>query len=126
MSAGGQFSGVTNTTLTISSLATNNATNYEAVVSNASGSITSAVAALTVVPVPAYQTAILADSPISYWPMQETIGPAIHDIVSGNDGTLMTSTDGNSLGSDYHANFVTAGSASTDGANLLSRMRPAV
>ena len=48
LSAGGQFSGVTSSTLTIGSLVTNNATNYDVVVTNSYGSVTSIVAALTV------------------------------------------------------------------------------
>ena len=44
----GQFSGVTNATFSISSLALTNATNYEVVVTNSIGSVTSAPATLTV------------------------------------------------------------------------------
>ena len=50
--AGGQFSAVTNATLTISNLTLGNAEDYVLVVSNAYGSITSAPATLTVVAVP--------------------------------------------------------------------------
>ena len=48
LSNGGQFSGVTNATLSISSLVLGNATNYDVVVSNSYGSVTSAPATLTV------------------------------------------------------------------------------
>ena len=44
LSNGAQYSGVTNATLSISSLALTNATNYEVVVTNGFGSITSAAA----------------------------------------------------------------------------------
>jgi len=57
----------------------------------------------------------LADNPVSYWPMQETTGPTIHDIVGGYDGTLMTSTDGTSLGTNQHHAFANGGAVSTDG-----------
>jgi len=78
-----------------------------------------AVATLTVVTVSPYQIMILADNPVSYWPMQETIGPTIQDIVSGYNGTLMTSTDGTSLGNNQHNAFANGGAVSTDGATYL-------
>ncbi len=94
--AGGQFSAVTNSTLDISNLTLNNAADYLVIVSNASSAITSAVATLTVLtnpPPPAtYDATIQADHPASYWPMQETTGPTIHDIISSNNGTLYQGT----------------------------------
>ena len=48
LTAGGQFSAVTNATLTISNLVLTNAADYVVVVSNSYGSITSSVATLTV------------------------------------------------------------------------------
>ena len=48
LSNAGQYSGVTNTSLSISSLALTNATNYEVVITNAFGSVTSTPAKLTV------------------------------------------------------------------------------
>ena len=117
--AGGQFSVVTNATMTITNLAPGNAADYVVVVTNSSGSITSVVATLTVVTLSAYQVAVQADNPVSYWPMQETTGPTIHDIVGGYDGTLMTSTDGTGLGNNQHRNFATADAVSTDGATYL-------
>ena len=102
LSAGGQFFGVTNATLAISNLVLGNATNYDVVVTNASGSITSAPAALTVLTNLPYQTVILGDGPVSYWPMQETTGPTIYDVVTTNagpfNGTVQISTDGFSSG----------------------------
>ena len=47
---GGNISGVTNATLTISSVQSTNALNYVVVITNSLGSITSSVAALTVLP----------------------------------------------------------------------------
>jgi hypothetical protein len=117
--AGGQFSTVTNATLTISNLTLENAADYVVVVTNSYDSITSAVATLIVLTNLSYQAVILGDSPVSYWPMQETAGPTIHDIVSGYNGTLMTSTDGASLGNNQHNAFVTAGFGSSDGATYL-------
>ena len=48
---GGQFSGSTSNTLTISNLVSANATNYYVVITNAYGKVTSSVASLTVLPV---------------------------------------------------------------------------
>ena len=69
LNAGGQFSGVTNATLTISSLALTNTTNYEVVVTNSAGMVTSAAAMLTVLPAspsittqPASQTNIVGQT----------------------------------------------------------------
>ena len=50
LSNGGQYSGVTSSTLSISNLAVTNATNYEVVVTNSLGSATSTAATLTVLP----------------------------------------------------------------------------
>ena len=91
LSAGGQFSSVTNATLTISGLTLTNATNYEVVVTNLYGSVTSTVATLTIqtnsTALTAYQTVIIADAPTSFWPLNETNGNVIHDIVGPNNGT---------------------------------------
>ena len=119
LTAGGRYSVVTNATLSITNLASGDAGNYLVVVTNSVCSVTSAVAILTVLTVPLYQVMILADNPVSYWPMQETIGPTIHDIVGGYDGTLMTSTDGTSLGTNQHNAFANGGAVSTDGATYL-------
>jgi hypothetical protein len=47
------------------------------------------VATLTVITLPAYLSVIMADHPTSYWPMNETSGSIIHDIIGANDGTCM-------------------------------------
>ena len=91
LSNGGQFSGATSATLTISSLALTNSTNYEVVVTNSAGAVTSSVAALTVLTnssgLTAYQTIIIADAPVAFWPLNETSGTTIHDIAGTNNGT---------------------------------------
>ena len=133
LSNAGQFSGVTNTTLSISSLALTNATNYEVVVTNSSGSVTSSAAALTVNSSANYKSVILGDAPVSYWPMQETTGPTINDIVTTNagpfNGTVQISTDGFTNGGTdgegkvwgiIHETFTNSTSAAaTDGATYL-------
>ncbi len=89
---GGQYSSVTNATFYITNVTTGNAGDYQVVVSNAYGSVTSFVAILSVITVPVYQTTILDDHPTSYWPMHETNGPIIHDVVGTNNGTMFTGT----------------------------------
>ncbi len=37
-----------------------------------------------------YRSTVIADNPVSYWPMNETNGPIIHDIVGTNNGTMFT------------------------------------
>ena len=95
--AGGQFSDVTNATLTIANLTLGNAEDYVVVVTNASGSITSTAATLTVVTNSSYKSMILADHPVSYWPLNETSGTVIHDVVGPNNGTCVN-TNGLTLG----------------------------
>ena len=96
--AGGQFSAVTNSTLTISNLTLSNTADFVVVVTNASGSITSAPATLTVqTNSSSYKSTILADHPVSYWPLNETSGTVIHDVVGSNNGTCIN-TNGLTLG----------------------------
>ena len=40
-----------------------------------------------------YDTTVINDGAVSYWPMQETNGPTVHDIAGTNNGTMMVSTD---------------------------------
>jgi hypothetical protein len=60
-----------------------------------------------------YDSVILGDNPVSYWPLQETNGPTIHDIVGTNNGTMMVATDAASpTSTDTHQVFaVNSGSA---------------
>ncbi len=62
--------------------------NYTATLTNPLGTTNSAVATLTVLPVPAgYAGTILGDSPIAYYRLDETNGSTIaHDYAGGNDG----------------------------------------
>jgi alpha-galactosidase len=95
--AGGQFSAVTNATMTITNVVTGNAADYVVVVTNSYGSVTSTVMRLTVLTNSSYQSTILADHPVSYWPLNETSGTIIHDVVGTNNGTCMN-TSGLTLG----------------------------
>jgi Concanavalin A-like lectin/glucanases superfamily len=41
-----------------------------------------------------YRSVVIADRPASYWPLNETNGPIIHDIVGTNNGICMKGVDG--------------------------------
>jgi hypothetical protein len=95
---GGQYSPVTNLTFNITNVTLDNAGDYDVVVTNAFGSMTSSVAVLTVRTLnPNYEAAILADQPTSFWPLNEASGTVIHDLVGTNNGTC-TNTNGLTLG----------------------------
>jgi hypothetical protein len=36
----------------------------------------------------AYAYAILADNPVAYWPLNETNGPIIHDVIGGGSTAM--------------------------------------
>jgi Right handed beta helix region/Immunoglobulin I-set domain len=108
--AGSQFSAVTNAALYITNLVSGNAADYVVVVTNSFSSITSAVARLTVLTNSSYQSTILADHPVSYWPLQETNGPTIHEIVGTNNGTMMVG-DHSPYAGQYDTWIVNDGSA---------------
>jgi hypothetical protein len=82
------ITGATGSSLVLSDVKTNDAGTYVVVVSNGAGSVTSEPAILELTPAPRYNTyaeAILADSPIHYYPMDETNGTTANDL-----GTLAT------------------------------------
>jgi hypothetical protein len=68
--------GVATPSLTISNVTAANAGSYQLLVSNPGGTTASTVATLTVVtPVPgSYESAVLADAPLTYWKLNETNG----------------------------------------------------
>ncbi len=77
MTDGGNISGSTNTTLTISNVSASTPEEYEVVISNSYAMITSSVVTLNLLgsftsPV---QTAVVNDSPVGYWRLNETINP---------------------------------------------------
>jgi Concanavalin A-like lectin/glucanases superfamily/Immunoglobulin I-set domain len=79
LSNGGNISGANSPTLTISNITiANDAANYDLVVDNIAGTITSSLVSLTVVPsnsVPtAYEAKLRAANPISYWRLNEASG----------------------------------------------------
>ena len=78
----------TNSVLSLSGVGSGDAGNYRAVVSNDAGSVTSAVATLTVLTAPAnsYARAVLADAPGAYWRLNEANGPIAYDSFGLNNG----------------------------------------
>ncbi|MDB6112097.1 MAG: Immunoglobulin I-set domain protein [Pedosphaera sp.] len=90
---GGNLSGATTGTLTITNVAAGNAASYDLVITNQAGSITSSVVTLTVIsPVPgSYEAAVIAANPLAYYRLSETNDPspgtvAAHDYWGGHDG----------------------------------------
>lgn len=79
--------GATSASLVIPNLQLSHSANYSLIVSNAFGTVTSAVVSLTVVS-PAYPLAqqVLADNPVGYWPLSEPSGTIAHDYATGKNG----------------------------------------
>jgi hypothetical protein len=94
---GGNVSGVTTPSLTISNATTANAGSYQLLVTGPGGVTPSSVATLsvfTVVP-GSYESAVLADNPLVYWKLDETNDPGAggvlaYDLVSGLNGVYET------------------------------------
>ena len=91
LSNGGNISGATSPTLTVTGVALADDADFDVVVANFSGSITSSPAHLTVVvsnsaPV-AYEAAVRAANPIAYWRLNETNGLLAYDYWGGNIAT---------------------------------------
>jgi len=80
LSDGGYLFGSTTATLTITNVSAANVGSYQVVVSNASGAITSSVAAFRLVSPSStstltYENAVLQANPVAYWPLNETGDP---------------------------------------------------
>lgn len=108
---GTAVSGQTTTTLKQTNLKTTQSGSYALVASNPYGSISNVIAVVTVIasPTSPYATAVLADSPISYWRLDETNGVVAYDVVGANNGTYNNVTQGqpgySSSDSDKAAKF---------------------
>lgn len=86
---GGLISGSQTATLSMAGVAATNAGSYSVIVSNASGSVTSGAATLTVLSLPAantYASAVLSNSPLAYYPLNETAGPTAYEFINGDNG----------------------------------------
>lgn len=80
--------GATAPSYVLPNLQLTNSGNYTVLLSNAFGMVTSSVVTLTVASSPTYPyaLAVLADSPIGYWRLDETNGAVAHDYVGANNG----------------------------------------
>ena len=88
ISDGGNLSGSTNATLTITGVAAGNAGDYDVVITNRVGSVTSIVATLTVItPVPgSYEDTMIGLNPFAYYRLNETSGTIAYDFWGGHNG----------------------------------------
>jgi len=86
---GSVIPGANSATYQLATLQTNHSGNYTVVISNSFGVVTSSVATLTVVSAPTYPLgqAILNDSPLGYWRLDETSGTVARDYVANQNGT---------------------------------------
>ncbi len=78
LSDGGNISGSTTATLTISNVSATNVASYQVVVSNVWGAVTSSVATLALVPPinAASESNLLAANPVAFWQLNEMGDPA--------------------------------------------------
>lgn len=76
------ISGATNPVLTLTDVQTGSAGNYSVTVTNALGMTNSQAAVLTVLG-GGYGAVISGDSPVAFWPLDETNGTTAYDIFSG-------------------------------------------
>lgn len=105
LSDGGNILGATNAALTVTGVSALDDAAYDVVVSNASGSLTSAPVALTIVALTGepYEAAVAAANPVAFYQLNETGDPATnnspaYDYVGGFNGTFGdTAQNGNPL-----------------------------
>ncbi|HEY4415205.1 MAG TPA: LamG-like jellyroll fold domain-containing protein [Verrucomicrobiae bacterium] len=106
LSDGGNVSGSKTNLLTLNNVSAN--ANYDVVLTNSSGSVTSTLATLTVIVPVNYAATTLSFSPVSYYRFNETDNsqPA-YDFVSGKDGIYLANVAHvpGPLPSDGYANF---------------------
>ncbi len=80
---GGNISGSTTPTLTISNVAASNATNYIVVITNSTGSVTSSIATLTMVTFGGdYTAVVITNNPIAYYRLNELGDPSVGGLVA--------------------------------------------
>jgi hypothetical protein len=91
----GAYSGVSTTTLSISSVNPTNLGNYEATASTAFGAVTSSVAPLGIVYPDGtlYEKTVLANGAADYYRFDETSGTNAWDFIGGNNGIYGSDAD---------------------------------
>ncbi len=93
ISDGGNVYGTQTNTLTITNLVAGNTGNYDVVISNGAGSVTSSNASLTVLVPPAggFEAAVIAGNPLAYYRLNELGDPSTntvaYDYWGGHNGT---------------------------------------
>ena len=102
---GGNVSGTTSSTLTITNINASNVGNFTVVVTNSSGSVTSVVATLSIeTPDCAYEAAIVSNAPVSYYRFNETGDPIntpnlpAYDYAGGDNGVYGNYTENSFYG----------------------------
>jgi hypothetical protein len=88
LSNGGNISGTTSPNLVISNLTSVNIGNYDVVITNAVGAITSSIVSLGVItPVAGgYEATVIGMNPLAYYRLNETSGTTAYDYIGGNAG----------------------------------------
>lgn len=83
-----RISGATTTRLTVTQLSAGDVGNYSLTVTNAFGGAQSAAATLTLAAVPnaGYKAAVMSNSPVGYWQLDEPTGPTAFDYAGGHNG----------------------------------------
>jgi hypothetical protein len=85
---GGNVSGATSANLVISNLTAANIANYDVVIANGAGSVTSSVVSLGVITpvVGGYEATVIGMNPLAYYRLNETSGTTAYDYFGGNAG----------------------------------------
>jgi hypothetical protein len=84
---GTAIANATTNPLALAGLVSGDAADYRVVITNSAGSITSAIAHLTVSALPAgYPGAVMADGPVAYWRLDESSGTTMVDSYNLNNG----------------------------------------
>ena len=86
---GAPISGATTATLTLTRLTAADAGNYNVVVTNSSGSISSSTNHLVVLPDSGYTALTIATGPVAFWPLDELAGPTATDDMGGHNGSYV-------------------------------------
>jgi concanavalin A-like lectin/glucanase superfamily protein len=88
---GTNLPGATSQTLVLTGLTSANVGNYTVGVTNLGGGVLSDPATLSLIVPNAYRAAVLADSPLAYYPLDETSGTVAQDFADGYDGSYLNS-----------------------------------